>query len=178
MATVNVNAPNSNGAQKVWRFSLTVLGAVAVVAGAAVEVVAVNYHQVTQASVTGATPDLTTTTVTGPSGPATGLITGLLGAGVILLVLAAFLPRITKVIFPWGGELDFATNAALTGVIATKTSDANEAERLYVRAAPRAAEAIAATATPTRLGARLPAMWNTQSMIDDSTLNQIVDSVR
>jgi hypothetical protein len=98
------------------------------VAGLAIELVAVNYHQVTQATVTGTSPDTVTTTVTGPSAPPAALITGLVAAGVILLMVAAFLPRISKVVFPWGGELDFGTSAALTGVIATKTSNSAEAE--------------------------------------------------
>jgi hypothetical protein len=74
-----------------------------IVAGLAVELVAVNYHQVTQAIVTGSSPDTVTTTVSGPSAPP-ALITGLVAAGVILLMIAAFFPRITKVVFPWGGS--------------------------------------------------------------------------
>jgi hypothetical protein len=175
MATVTVTAPDSDQVLKVWRIALTILGAIGIVAGLAVELVAVNYHQVTQAIVTGSSPDTVTTTVTGPSAPPTALITGLVAAGVILLMIAAFFPRITKVVFPWGGELDFGTSAALTGVIATKTSNAAEAERLY----KGAAAAIASDAPPpTRLAPRQQIAWNMPSRIDEGTLNQIVDSVR
>jgi hypothetical protein len=174
MATVTVSAPDSDEVMRIWRIALTILGAVAIAAGLAVEVAAVNYHQVTQAIVTGTSPDTVTTTVTGPSAPPTALITGLVAAGVILLMIAAFFPRISKVIFPWGGELDFATSAALTGVIATKTNNAAEAARLY----KGAAAAIAANAPAVRVAARMPAAWNTQSLVDEGTLNQIVDSVR
>ena len=175
MATVTVTAPDSDQALKLWRIALTILGAVGIAAGLVIELVAVNYHQVTQATVTGTSPDTVTTTVTGPSAPPTALITGLVWAGVILLMIAAFFPRISKVIFPWGGELDFGTSAALTGVIATKTSDAAEAEKLY----KGAAAAITANAPPMRVAARMPvAAWNTRSLIDEGTLNQIVDSVR
>lgn len=176
MATVTVSAPDSDEVLRLWRIALTILGAVGIVAGLAIELVAVNYHQVTQATVTGASPDTVTTTVTGPSAPPTGLTTGLVGAGVILLMVAAFFPRISKVVFPWGGELDFGTSAALTGVIATKTSNAAEAERMY----KGAAAAIAANEPTVRVAApaRMPIAWNTQSLIDEGTLNQIVDSVR
>jgi hypothetical protein len=175
MATVTVTAPDSDQALKLWRIALTILGAVGIVAGLVIEVVAVNYHQVTQATVTGTSPDTVTTTVTGPSAPPTVLITGLFWAGVILLMIAAFFPRISKVIFPWGGELDFGTSAALTGVIATKTSDAVEAEKLY----KGAAAAITANVPPMGVAARMTAAaWNKQSLIDEGTLNQIVDSVR
>jgi|SRR5580692_5054433 hypothetical protein len=174
MATVTVSAPDSDRVLRLWRIALTVLGAASILAGLAIELVAVNYHQVTQASVTGTSPDTVTTTVTGPSAPPSALITGLVGAGVILLMIAAFFPRISKVVFPWGGELDFGTSAALTGVIATKTSDAVEAEKLY----KGAAAAIAANAPSMRVAARMPVSWDTQSRIDEGTLNQIVDSVR
>jgi hypothetical protein len=74
-----------------------------------------------------------------------------------------------------GGELDFGTSAPLTGVIATKTSNAAEAERMY----KGAAAAIAANDPPIQVAAaRMPAAWNAQSLIDEGTLNQIVDSVR
>jgi hypothetical protein len=164
--------------------TLAILGGVGVAAGLVVELVAVNYHQVTQATVTGTSPDTITTTVTGPSAPPAALITGLVGAGVILLLLAAFFTRISKVVFPWGGEIDFATSAALAGVIATKTNSAAEAERLYKGAAAVIASreigprAIAATESPLRLSARVPAAWSAQSPMDEGTLNQIVDSVR
>jgi hypothetical protein len=175
MATVTVGAPDSDQVLKIWRIVLTILGAIAIVAGLAVEVVAVNYHQVTQAIVTGTSPDTVTTTVTGPSAPPSALITGLIAAGVILLMIAAFFPRITKVVFPWGGELDFGTSAALTGVIATKTSDAAEAERLYKGAAAQIASNAPA---PMRLAARTQMAWNTPSLIDEGTLNRIVESVQ
>ena len=174
MATVTVSAPDSDRVLRLWRFALAILGVVALVAGLVIEVVAVNYHQVAQASVTGTSPDTVTTTVTGPSAPSSALITGLVGAAVILLIIAAFLPRISKVVFPWGGELDFGTSAALTGVIATKTSDAAEAEKLY----KGAAAAIVSNAPSMRVAARMPMSWNTQSLVDEGTLNQIVDSVR
>jgi hypothetical protein len=175
MATVTVTAPGSDQALKLWRIALTILGAVGIVAGLVIEVVAVNYHQVTQATVTGTSPDTVTTTVTGPSAPPTALITALVWAGVILLMIAAFFPRISKVVFPWGGELDFGTSAALTGVIATKTSDPAEAEKLY----KGAAAAITAKAPPMRVAATMTAAaWSRQSLIDEGTLNQIVDSVR
>jgi hypothetical protein len=174
MATVTVSAPDSERVLRRWRIALTILGAASIVAGLVIELVALNYHQVTQAIVTGTSPDTVTTTVTGPSAPPSALITGLVGAGVILLMIAAFFPRISKVVFPWGGELDFGTSAALTGVIATKTSDAAEAEKLY----KGAAAAIAANAPAMRVAARMPVSWDTQSLIDEGTLNQIVDSVR
>jgi hypothetical protein len=59
-------------------------------------------------------------------------------------------------------------------VIATKTSNAAEAEKLY----KGAAAAIAANAPSMRVAARMPVAWNTQSLLDEGALNQIVDSVR
>jgi hypothetical protein len=108
----------------------------------------------------------------------TTLITALFGAGVILLMVAAFFTRITKVVFPWGGELNFAISAALTGVIAGKTNDPAEAQRLYMSAAPRVAEAIASNAGMTHVAVSRQMAWNTESLIDMDTLNQIVDSAR
>ena len=178
MATAAVSTPDSEAAIRSWRITLTILGVAGIVTGIFTQLVAVNYHQVTTAIVSGTAPDLTTRTVTGPSAPPATLITALFGAGIILLTVAAFFPRITKVVFPGGGELDFETNAALAGVIATKTSDPAEAQRLYMNAAPRVAAAIASKAPMPRVAVRRQIAWNTQPLIDKDTMNQIVDAVR
>lgn len=180
MVTAAVSTPDSDKAIRRWRLALTIGGIALILLAAVIEWIAVNYHQVTKVYDIGkaSAAKFHTVTVTGPAGPPTTLITALLGAGVIMLLVAAFFPRISKIVFPWGGELDFATNAALTGVIATKTNNMQEARELYARSVPRVVEAMAVQAPTTRMAVRRQVAWNTQPLLDEDTLNRIVDEVK
>jgi hypothetical protein len=80
-----------------WRTLLTVFGIAAIVTAGVLEIVSLNYHQVTTVAITGAKPDLTTSTTVGPSAPPTAVVSAALGAGVVLLLVAAFFTRITKI---------------------------------------------------------------------------------
>jgi hypothetical protein len=53
-----------------------------------------------------------------------------------MLLVAALFTRITKIAFPWGGEVDLGTSAALKRVINAKTKDTKRRELLYKKSAP------------------------------------------
>jgi hypothetical protein len=85
-----------------WQIMLGAAGAVAVAAGAVLEVVILKYHSTSTVNKNG-NP---TTTVTGPSAPTASLVTACLGAGLLLLFASAFFSRISKVVITGIGEID------------------------------------------------------------------------
>lgn len=100
-----------------WQLILALAGLVAVVAAAVLEVVILEYHSTSTVTKS----DTVTTTITGPSAPPAALVTMCLGAGVVLLLVAAFFSRISKVAITGVGEIDLNTAATLAGKVAKKT---------------------------------------------------------
>lgn len=142
-----------------WRCSLAAVGRVAVLVSLVFWLLADTYHQVTKVyTVKTAGGNSHTVTVTGPPGPSTTVITTLLGAGVIMILVAALFTRITKITFPWGGEIDLGgTSAALKRVINAKTRDTERRQLLYKKSVPLAAQKVADEMPPMfdlRLGAQ------------------------
>ena len=89
--------PDSKQTIANWRILLTVFGIAAIAIAGVLEIVSINYHKVTTVAITGSKPDLTTSTTVGPSAPPTAVVSATLGAGVVLLLVAAFFTRITKI---------------------------------------------------------------------------------
>jgi Zn-dependent protease with chaperone function len=81
---------------RVW---LAVGAAILIIGAGVLAVVSVRYHQIVTVTVRG---DVRTT-VTGPPGPSVGLISATLGAGFVLLLVAAFFNRVAEVNTPIGG---------------------------------------------------------------------------
>src|ERR1700733_9462039 len=122
-----------------WQIVLGAAGAVAVAAGAVLEVVILKYHSTSTVNKNGNL----TTTVTGPSAPTASLVTACLGAGVLLLLTSAFFSRISKVVITGIGEIDLDTEAALAGKAAAKAGgDPAKTAKIYKRAVSNAVEMI------------------------------------
>jgi hypothetical protein len=179
MATTTVVVPDSKSVINAWRKGLAIIGGFAVLISLVMWWIANTYHQVTKVyTVKTGTGNSHTVTVTGPPGPSTALITTLLGAGVIMILVAALFARITKIVFPWGGEVDLGgTSTALKRVIKARTGDTKRQQVLYKKAAPVAAQRVADEMAPLYFSARQSAVLSTQSLLDDDTLNEIVDEV-
>jgi hypothetical protein len=178
MLTATVVVPDRKHTISTWRTSLAIVGGAAVLLSLVMWWIANSYHQVTKVYTvkTGAS-NSHIVTVTGPPGPSTALITTLLGAGVIMILVAALFTRITKIVFPWGGEVDLGTSAALKRVIKAKIRDTKRQQVIYEKAVPLAAQRVADEMAPLYLSARQPAVLSTQSLLDDDTLNEIVTKV-
>jgi Zn-dependent protease with chaperone function len=94
MANQSGEQPRDPG--RVW---LAVGAAILIVGAVVLAAVSVRYHQVVTVTVQGNVK----TTVTGPPGPSFGLISATLGAGFVLLLVAAFFNRVAEVNSPLGG---------------------------------------------------------------------------
>ena len=92
----NQSDDQSRDPGRVW---LAVGAAILIIGAGVLAVVSVRYHQIVTMTVRG---DVRTT-VTGPPGPSVGLISATLGAGFVLLLVAAFFSRVTEVSSPLGG---------------------------------------------------------------------------
>jgi hypothetical protein len=160
-----------------WRAGLAFLGLFCIIAAVVLEIVVLNYHQVTVVMVKGSSPDLRTKTTAGPSAPPASTVATVFALGILLLLVAAFFARITKIVFPGGGELDLNTGAQLAAAVAKKTSDPQKAAELYKQAAPRAAEKIAETASTGRRLNLLQWARPAGPLLDDTTMDQVVNEV-
>jgi hypothetical protein len=158
-----------------WQIILAVAGVVAILAAAALEVVSLVYHSTSTVTKSGTV----TTTITGPSPPPAALVTTCLGAGIVLLLVAAFFSRISKVAITGVGEIDLNAAATLAGKVAEKThGDPVKAEAMYKTAASQAAGLVSQRVpTTARIASFAHVGWNTQSVLDDQTLQKIVDDV-
>jgi hypothetical protein len=118
-----------------------------------------------------------TTTVTGPSAPPAALVTTCLGAGIVLLLTAAFFSRISKVVITGVGEIDLNAAATLAGKVAEKSGgDPAKAEELYKTAASQAAGLVSQRLpATTRIASFAHVGWNTAAALDDQTLQKLVD---
>jgi hypothetical protein len=179
MVTATAVIPDNKRVINTWRYSLAAVGGIAALLSLVTWFFANTYHQVTKVyTVMTAGGNSHTVTVTGPPGPSTTVITTLLGAGVIMILVAALFTRITKISFPWGGEVDLGgTSAALKRVINTKTKDKKRRQLLYNKSVPLAAQKVADEMPPLNLDARQLAAFSPQSLLDDDTLNEIVTKV-
>lgn len=165
-----------------WQRTLAITGILGVIAAFVLEITALRHHATTtvQKSAT------LTTTTTGPSAPPASLVTTVLAAGIVLILVAAFFSRINKIAITGVGEIDLNTAAAIAGKAAARArGDAKETERIYKAATSQAAglvtRRVAELATQ-----RVPAMnhlmsfahtgSDLQPMLDDGTLQQIVDN--
>lgn len=156
-----------------WQIILAIVGGVAILAAATLEVVILVYHSTSIVTKSGTV----TTTVTGPSAPPAALVTTCLGAGVVLLLVAAFFSRISKVAITGVGEIDLNSAATLAGKVAAKTGgDPAKATQLYKTAASQAAALVSQRAPATaRIASFAHVGWNTESVLDDHTLQKMVD---
>jgi hypothetical protein len=64
------------------------------------------------------------------------------------------------------------------GTIATKTDDPEGAANLYKASLPMAQEVVAEESSVTRVRVRAQTGWNVHSLLDEATLNHIVDEAR
>ena len=167
--------PTVDNAQRtvLWQGILAVVGVVAIVGAAVLEVVILAYHSTSTVTKNGTV----TTTVTGPSAPPAALVTTCLAAGIVLLLVAAFFSRISKVAITGIGEIDLNSAAALAGKVAEKAGgDPAKATQLYKTAAAQAAGLVSQTLPATTRVAGFAHMgWNTESILDDQTLQKMVD---
>jgi hypothetical protein len=172
-AVMAVSAAARTSASISWRIILAATGVLTVAAAAALEIVTVLHHSTSTVTKIGGI----TTTVTGPPAPASALVTACLGAGVLLLLAAAFFNRISKVTIPGVGEIDFETSTKIAGKAAAKSGgDAAKAAEIYKGAVWRAASLVGQRApTITRVSSSARVGWNTESALDDQTLQQLVD---
>jgi hypothetical protein len=170
MAVATVNKSQSTVP---WQISLAVAGVVTILAAAALEVVMLAHHSTSTVRKSGSL----TTTITGPSAPPAALVTTCLGAGVVLLLVAAFFSRISKIAITGIGEIDLNSAATLAGKVAQKAGgDPAKAARLYKIAASQAAGLVGESVpAATRMASFARVGWNTESILDDQTLQNIVD---
>jgi len=156
-----------------WQLILAIAGVVAVAAAATLEVVTLAYHSTSTVTKSGTV----TTTVTGPAAPPAALVTTCFGAGVVLLLVAAFFSRISKIAITGIGEIDLNAAATLAGKVAEKTGgDPAKTAQLYKTAASQAAELVSQRVpATTRVSSLAHVGWNTESILDDQTLQKIVD---
>lgn len=161
--------------ENVIRAWLGGMGAVGVLAAIGLEVAALLMHQSTVTTVYTGAPHLTTTTTTTyPGGPSGALVGWLFAGGVLLVLIAVFYPRITKIVLPGGAELDLASGAQLAAAIAKKNLPPGKAQALFAMAAPRAAGLAAAkTRQATR---RRTALYPRRAVaIDGTEAQQLVE---
>lgn len=156
-----------------WQIILAIAGAVAILAAAVLEVVTLVHHSTSTVTKSGTV----TTTTTGPSAPPATLVTTCLGAGVVLLLVAAFFSRISKIAITGVGEIDLNSAAALAGKVAEKAGgNSAKAAQLYKAAASQAAGLVSQRVPAAPRTARFAHVgWNTESILDDQTLQKIVD---
>lgn len=156
-----------------WQIILAAAGVVAILAAATLEVVILVHHSTSTVTKSGTV----TTTITGPSAPSAALVTTCLGAGVVLLLVAAFFSRISKIAITGVGEIDLNAAATLAGKVAEKTGgDPAKAAQLYKTAASHAAELVSQRVpATTRIASFARVGWNTESILDDQTLQKMVD---
>jgi hypothetical protein len=154
-----------------WQITLGVAGGLAIIAGVILELVIAQYHSTTAVVKAG---NITTTT-TGPPAPASGLVTGCLGAGVLLLLAAAFFSRISKVVVTGIGEIDIDTGAELAAKAAAKAGgDPDKTKAIYKRAASKiTAQAVMERAPAARSMNIAPVTAAIQ--LNDADLQRIVD---
>jgi hypothetical protein len=95
----------------------------------------------------------------------------------VLLVVAAFFSRISKVVITGVGEIDLNTAATLAGKVAEKTGgDPTKAAHLYRTAASHAAGLVSQRVpATTRIASFAHVGWNTESSLDDQTMQRLVD---
>ena len=143
-------------------------GSAALVAAAALEVVNLSYHKMTTVTITGAKPDLTTTATAGSSAPSVALITAVAGGGILLLLGDRPTSHVLLRLFCLAVPSSMSGRVRLlTGVIAAKTDDPDDAAELYKRSAPRVLEVIAKQSAPTtRVAVTRQIAWNTESLVD------------
>jgi len=143
MTRMAIQQPDQPETLNRWRWALALIGAVALLAALAFEIISLVLPQVTTVTVTGTHLNPITTTSTGPGGPPSGLIAGLFGGGAVIILAAAFFTRITKIILPGGAELDLDSQAQLAGAVAQDETDPQQAAKVYKAAAPKAVAKVA-----------------------------------
>lgn len=156
-----------------WQLMLITGGVVALAAGAVLEVVLLSYHSTSTVLKTGNT----TVTTTGPAAPSASLVTMCVGAGVLLILAAAFFGRIGKVVLPGGYEVDLDDAAKIAGMSAEKAQgDPVKTANIYKRAASRAA-GLAAGAVPrtTRVSSFARKELRAAAPLTDRTIQGLVD---
>src|ERR1035437_9214893 len=109
---MSAHPPTGAGGRSGWQIALTVLGAALVIAGGVLEFDILHHSSSTVVRrLTGNTAG--TVTTVSAAAPATSLVATCLGAGIVLLLVAAFFSRITKIAIDNVGEIDLATVSKL-----------------------------------------------------------------
>lgn len=156
-----------------WRGALAAVGGVVIVVALVLVVVGFAAHQVTKVEVAGKKPDLTTIT-TGHGVTSAALIGTFLAVGVVVLLVAAFFTRVTKIVFPGGTEIDLDTSAAVAGAVAAQISDPAEASAVYKRSMARVTELIASRSSAARPPTARRLASNTYSLLGEDEIKGIV----
>lgn len=155
-----------------WRAILVIVGVLALAAGIVLEVVILEYHSTTNV-VKHATY---TSTINGPSAPPSALVMACLGAGVLLLVTAAFFDRINKIVLAGIGEIGLDAEAEIAGLCAVKAGgDQAKAQRIFKRAASEAADLLTPEPMITRVSSFAQLGRTTAPQLDHKRLEEIVD---
>ena len=157
------------GGRSRWQIALTFLGAALVLAGVVLEFDILHHSSATVVHrLTGKTAG--TVTTVSAAAPATSLVATCLGAGIVLLLVAAFFSRITKISIDNVGEIDLATVSKLADKSAQAADSVPKAAQIFKRAATavvaeRSSRASRPSGVPAGSGAPL----------DDATLQAMVD---
>ena len=165
---MSAHPPTGAGGRSRWQIALAVLGAALLVAGAVLEFDILHHNSSTVVRrLTGNTAG--TVTTVSAAAPATSLVATCLGAGIVLLLVAAFFSRITKISIDNVGEIDLATVSKLADKSAQAADSVPKAAQILKRAA--AAVVAERSRTPAPRGV-LP---GSSAPPDDATLQAMVD---
>jgi len=117
----------------------------------------------------------TTVTTAGPSAPPDSLVVGFIAAGVLLLVMAMFCDRVSKLSISGFGEIDLENGAALAAAAAEKAGgDVEKTKQIYRKAAP----AVARVACTNTMRAKTPSLYKANlyqdGRVKDEDIGRIV----
>src|ERR1035437_4964884 len=154
---MSAHPPTGAGGRSGWQIALTVLGAALVIAGGVLEFDILHHSSSTVVRrLTGNTAG--TVTTVSAAAPATSLVATCLGAGIVLLLVAAFFSRITKIAIDNVGEIDLATVSKLADKSAQAADSVPKAAQILKRAAAAVVAERSRTSAPRGAAARHPTM--------------------
>ena len=166
---MSAHPPTGAGRRSGWQVALTVLGAALVIAGGVLEFDILHHSSSTVVRrLTGSTAG--TVTTVSAAAPATSLVATCLGAGIVLLLVAAFFSRITKIAIDNVGEIDLATVSKLADKSAQAADSVPKAAQIF----KRAATAVVAERS-SGVSRSSAVLAGSGSPLDDATLQAMVD---
>lgn len=136
--------PDDNA--KNWKIFLIAAGIVLILGAVVLQIVISTMNTETDVTTNG---KVVKTVVQGTAPPA-ALVTTVLGFGAILFLAGAFFDRLTKIVLPGGGELDFDTQSEIAGQAAALTKGDPTATKALVAHATKTATALTAAGLGTK----------------------------